>query len=390
MENQNQVFQKRIKIGNIAFVCGILILTIGCWNEYSWYEVMAPLGTLISFIFLGVTLLCYVDIRTLVFDKMFILMVAADVVTLVHLFIVGSGKGAFLTVCDLLLVLYLTEKIILPKKARIFLMCYIGFYFLYWTIDVKGYFKGYNTNYGGLVLITGFVFAIMAVFCLRDELIKRGKQKLSYVSYVLLVILIAIGYNIIAWYRARCALLGFIVYLVLIICPKKMWKNKVLYALLRWALTFGAIIISLVYVFLGKNDFTIEIFYKNIISGREEIWAELWNAYLHSPFLGIGSSYKMQIPWMDGMFEVHNGLLDILFVHGLSVFAIVMVMLLGLLKRLGAYAAESMPQKCALSGMYAILAASFMENFFIVPPFLLCFMVLGILVLCRKEAQPSA
>ena len=388
MENQNQVNQKRINAGNIAFVSGLLILTLGCWNEYSWYEVMAPLGTLISFVCLSVTLLCYEDIRTLVRDKIFILMIVADVVTLAHLFIVGSGKGAFLTVCDLLLVLYLTEKIVFGRKLRLFLMLYQAFYFFYWTVDVKGYFKGYNTNYGGLVLITGFVFAVMAVFCLRDELERRGKRKLSYASYVLLIALIAVGYNIIAWYRARCALLGFIVYLVLIMCPKKMWNNKVLYALLRWALTFGAIIISLVYVFLGRSEFTIEIFYKNIISGREEIWAELWSAYLHSPFLGIGSSYKMQIPWMDGMFEVHNGLLDILFVHGLSVFIVVMVMLLKLLKRLGPCAANSMPQKCALSGMYAILAASFMENFFIVPPFLLCFMLLGILAM-RQEGTKS-
>lgn len=377
MEKKNLFYENRKKAGNASFLLAIVILTVGCWNVYSWYEVMAPLGTLISFVCLGVTLLCYVDLRTLLRDKMFILMVAGDIVTFIHLIIIKSGMGAFLTAADLMLVLYLMDKIKLPKKISYGLIAYLGFYFFYWTVDVKGYFKGYNTNYGGLVLITGFIFAIMGMFLIRDYLQSKGKKILVYVLYAVLLFVIALGYNIIAWYRARCALLGYLIFIILVLCPKGMWKNKVLYGLLRWGLTIGAIVISYVYVYLGQSGINIEIFYKSIMSGREEIWAELWVAFFNSPFMGIGSSYQMRLSWMDKMFEVHNGLLDILFVHGISVFVIVMIMLQTRLKKLNLSAIQSMPQKCALAGLFAVLASSFLENFFIVPPFLLCFLLMG-------------
>lgn len=379
--NNTDVSEKRIIAGNTSFILALVILSLGCWNEYAWYEFFAPLGTLISFVFLGICVLCYVPFKELIRDKMFIAMAVADVLAIIHLFVIKSNKGAFLTVCDLLFVIYLFDKIRIPKKILYILTGYIAFYFFYWTIDVKGYFKGYNTNYGGLVLITGFVFAIAGFFYIRDELVKRGKIIWARLLYIPILFMFAWGYNIISWYRARCALLGYLVFVFLILMPAKVWKNKAFYTILMWGTTLGSILISLAYVWLGTfaDKFTIQIFYKNIISGREEIWSELWFSYLTRPITGIGSSYVMKVDWMGGMFEVHNGLLDILFVHGTSVFVIVLVMLLLRLKGMNGYAARSIPQRCALAGIFAMLTSSILENFFIVPPFLLCFLLLATL-----------
>ena len=376
MENGN-VSENRIRIGNMSLIIAIVLQTAALWNEYTWYEALAPYATLVSLAFLCVTLFCYVSPRQMISDREMWLAAAGCVIAAVNIIIVDSGKGAFLTAADVILVAYLAGKIRFSKYQVWFLCIYLGFYFYYWTFDVKGYFKGYNTNYGGLVLITGFVFAITGILIMRERLAKNEKMGARFLT-VFLIFMFAWGYNIVAWYRARCALLALVVYALFMLIPMKIWKNRVFYTLSVLAVTLGAIIISLVYVWAGRfiSELDIQVFYKDIISGRDLIWSDLWGAFLKQPLTGIGSSYRINVDWMDGMFEVHNGLLDILIVHGIIVFAIVCFMLIKRLLALGVNASQSIIAKSATAAVFAILAGSFMENFVIVPPFLLCALAL--------------
>ena len=375
--------EKRIRIWNISLIAAIIALTIPEWNEYVWYEAVAPYGTLVALSFLAVTFVCYVRFGEAVRDPYFWLAVCGCVIAAVNLFVIGSGKGAFLTAADVIIVIYLADKIRFSKPFVCFACAYIGFYFFYWTFDVKGYFKGYNTNYGGLVLITGFVFAVTGLLAFRERLKESEKKGAAFLS-AFTVFCFAWAYNIIAWYRARCALLGLVVFAVLMLIPLKVRKNRVFYTLLTLAMTIGAIAVSLLYVWLGKyaSSFDVRIFYKDIISGRDEIWTDLWTAFLKHPLTGIGSSYKINVDWMGGMFEVHNGLLDILIVHGVIVFAVTAFMLIQRLMGLREKAGGTLVSGAAMAGVFALLAASFMENFFIVPPFLLC--VLALIAIARS------
>lgn len=376
MEN-NRTEEKRRISAAIALAIACVIESFAMWNLYSWYSFSAPLGTLFSFAFLIVIFFATVTLKEAVRDPFFYIMAAAAVIAGLNLLIIDSGKGAWLTAADVLLVAYISERMKLPRICIGFLLSYIGFYFFYWTYDVKGYFKGYNTNYGGLVLITGFVFAITAMLFFAEKLkeTEKGGARFLYIS---ILFMFAWGYNIIAWYRARCALLGLVVFAALMLVPMKVWKNKVFYTALTAVMTFGAIAVSLLYVWLGRfsDRFSIRIFYKDIISGRDAIWADLWNAFLKMPLTGIGSSYEINVDWMGGMFEVHNGLLDILIVHGVFVFAATLVLLIRSLLKLREKAGESIVAKSATAAVFALLAASFMENFFIVPPFLMCTLAL--------------
>ena len=369
---ENSKESKKIMIGNASFLLAFFILTTALWNEYAWYEKTAPFATLISFAALSVTLFCYVGIKEAVKDPYFIMMAAATVIAAVNLFIVDSGKGAWLTAADVLIVIYLSDRIKLSKPLIWAVSAYTGFFFFYWTYDVKGYFKGYNTNYGGLVLLTGFVFAVLMFTALKEKLKETEKGGAVFLA-AFIVFLFLWGYNIIAWYRARCALLGFVVFLILLVLPQKVRTGRIFYSLTVYAVTAGAILVSLLYVFAGVylKKLDISIFYKDIISGRDEIWADLWRAFLRSPVTGIGSSYRINVDWMGGMFEVHNGLLDILIVHGIIVFAVTLFLLIKRLLSTRSYAAGNKVASVAMSGVFAMLAASFMENFFIVPPFLL-------------------
>ena len=366
-----------MRIGNLSLIGAIVLQTMALWNEYAWYEALVPFATLISFVFLCVTAVCYVPPKQMIRDRFFLLVAAGCVIAAINLVIVGSGKGAFLTAADVLLVAYLADRITLSKYQIWFTCAYTGFYFYYWTFDVKGYFKGYNTNYGGLVLITGFVFAVTMLLIMREALAKTEKGGARFLT-IFVLFMFAWGYNIIAWYRARCALLALVVYAVFMLIPMKIWKNRIFYTVSTLSVTAGAIVISIIYVMAGRavSDLGIQIFYKDIISGRDLIWADLWGAFLKNPVTGTGSSYRINVDWMEGMFEVHNGLLDILIVHGLIVFAIVLFMLVQRLLTLREKASANIVSKSATAAVFAILAGSFMENFVIVPPFLLCALAL--------------
>ncbi len=369
--------EKRIKAGSIILILAIVLETVLTWNEYTWYEMTAPFGTLISFVVLAAVFFCLVPVKEAVRDVWFWLVAASLAVAAVNLFVIGSGKGAWLTAADVLLVIYLSDRVRFSKAATWFVFAYTGFYFFYWTFDVKGYFKGYNTNYGGLVLITGFVFAVTGLIAFWNRL--REYEKKGAVFLLCFIVFCFIwGYNIVAWYRARCALLGLVVFALLSVMPLKVWKNKVFYTILTLSMTLGAIAVSLLYVWLGgfSDSFSIRIFYKDIISGRDAIWTDLWSAFIKSPITGIGSSYRINVDWMGGMFEVHNGLLDILIVHGVIVFAVTVTLFIIRLLKMRKKAASNVVARSAMAGTFAILAASFMENFFIVPPFLLCILAL--------------
>ncbi|MCR4808165.1 MAG: O-antigen ligase family protein, partial [Lachnospiraceae bacterium] len=181
---------------------------------------------------------------------------------------------------------------------------------------------------------------------------------------------------------SRCALLGLVAFAILMIIPLKVWKNKMFYLLVTLATTAGSVLFTLLYVWLGymKDIFRIRIFYKDIISGREEIWSELWGAFIKQPVTGIGSSYEMQLDWLGGLFEVHNGLLDILIVHGIAVFVVVLVFIIKRFLELHGSACSSHLNKCAMAGVFAMMLPAFMENYIIVPPFSIILLILISLV----------
>lgn len=381
--------EKRKMVGNISLFVAILFLTTACFHLYSWYSVMAPFGTLIAALFLIVTFFCYVDIKDALKDKFFYLMAAADILALVHLLILKSNLGAILTVADFLLILYLADKVRFSKLEIIISAFYIGFFFLYWTVDVKGYFKGYNTNYGGLVLISGFVFLIYAYEYMMQNKAKSLHKALIIFLRVFELFLFALAFNIIAWYRSRCALMGLLTFVILFVIPKKAWKSKAFYTVVSLLGTVGSVLFSLVYVWLGKmkDVFTLRLFYKDIISGREEIWEELWEAYIKKPITGIGSSYEIKVEWMNGMFEVHSGLLDILIVHGIVVFLITIILLLKNLFALRESVSEDHLCKVAMGGIFGMLVTAFLENYIIVAPFSIMLLFLFVYINSNRDSK---
>lgn len=383
----------RYDIGNIFIIAGIFIITTLEWHFFDWYQLFTRYGTLITFFALSGAFLCYIDVKDAIKDKFFWIMVATDMIALVNLFIIGSSKGSILVVADLMLIIYLADKINFTKKQSYIILAYVAFFFIYWTIDVKGYFKGYNTNYGGLILITGFAYLMILMQVFNDYLSYKygefvgefGKAE-GFKSWwkrffwypFLYLFLIALAFNIISWYRSRTALMGLIALLAIMVIPRGVITNKVVYPAICVMATVGSVLFTGMYIIIGSagDGEGIQLFYKSIISGRNDIWSEFWQAYLKQPLTGFGSSYVPKLEFMGGVLEVHNAMLDILFVHGVIVFIAVCSMLTYKLILLKKQSSATSLGKIIFAALICMLVTGFFENYYIIQPFSLMLLVL--------------
>lgn len=397
-EKKRKLNISRYTLGNLFIIAGILIITTLEWHFYDMYQAFTRYGTLITFVALAGAFLCYVDIKDAIKDKLFWLMVVTDLVALINLILLGSNKGSLLIVVDFMLILYLSDKIVFSIKESYFVLIYIAFFFFYWTIDVKGYFKGYNTNYGGLILITGFA-CVMIIMQVANENMQgkyyryigefgdiEGKKtwwKRNWWYPPLCIFLVMLSFNIISWYRSRTALMGLIALLAIILLPEKIVRNKVIYPLMCFFSTFGAILLATLYIGFGRifgAKGNITLFYKDIVSGRNEIWTELFNAFLEKPLTGIGSSYTMKLDFMEGMLEAHSAMLDILVVHGIIVFIPLCALLTYRIYKLKEKSCVGNVDKAVFAAVICVMVTGFFENYYIVQPFsliLLCLLVIN-------------
>ena len=369
----------RQKIWANRILLAVLTLQFaGCFLSQRLNGVAARFTSLMSFFALGVLCLAQADIahRKMAFlkDKEVWIAGIGSAAALLNLFLIGSNKGAFLTAADVLLMLYASGFWKIRKADLLYASGLGSALLIWWYGNVKW---DYNFNMVGMVYITICVLGLVFLELLREKIWYAGAvQVLLYVTCVLFCML----------YHARCAMMGLIVFGVLYLLADLVYRSKVLSALLVFGGTAGSLIFTLLYMLMGQLGLNIRILYKDVLSGRQDIWAELWQAFLKQPLTGIGSSYELKSFFI---FEVHNGLLDILAVHGIFVFACVAYLLCkrlwGFLS-LGGNALDPTGEKppvlsrnlnrIRLAGVFAILFTSFFENFFIVSPYLLVVMIL--------------
>ena len=296
-----------------------------------------------------------------------ILSALAFIIAFLNLFFIGSNKGACLIVADLGLLLCLSARISLSERIKRILAFSACLFMIPWYAYVNWYY-GFNT-----IALLYLTFLFMGAVLL--EYIKNDYD-LIYLRYVQILLVLA-TFLFTLCYHARFGILTVLVFcLVWLILP---WASEKRWA--SWALifffTFGSICFTGLYAMLGSSGFKIRILYKEVLSGRELIWKELWDAFLAQPFTGIGSSYSLKSLFI---FEVHNGLFDILAVHGIVVFIIILFLLMIRLWAICKVKYRYYPdRRLAAAGVFALLFASFFENGFITPPYSMIFFALLLL-----------
>ncbi|NLG03247.1 MAG: hypothetical protein GX567_05405, partial [Clostridia bacterium] len=246
--------EHKLQIGTISIFVVLYIIIPLSWIKHSVYEATTPFGTLLTGAAFAIAFLCCSEPKKIFHDPVFYLMVVADLLTLINLFLINSNKGAFLTVVDVMLALYLADKLKITNKQMIVLCIVEFFFFWYWTLTPKGYYQGFNINYGGLVLLSGLMFGMIFLeWCKRKEY--NNKEKLIKGLFLALqIIVMLVGYKIISYYLSRCALIGAAVFTILILIPSKFYRMKIGNAfvwLMSIGLTVGTIPFSLFLVWLG-------------------------------------------------------------------------------------------------------------------------------------------
>ena len=359
----------------LIFAAGFTYMILSSFITQDIYAGTTRYASLIFFLMLAVMLLPYLKGALGRRDAALFCVFLTAAVSAVNLFIVHSDKGAVLIPSDLAMLIYLSSRITLSDKLKKYTACTGGILMGFWFGEVKW---SYNFNMAGLAFLMLLIFGMIFLEYMKWDL---GLEYLKAVQVLLYVT--SLLYT--ALYHSRCAMAGIILFGIFLLFGRHIASDRKSYRILVWLSTLGSVIFTLIYVIAGKTGFNMRILYKDVLSGRQDIWDELWQALLNSPFTGIGSSYRLK---SFDIFEVHNGLFDILVVHGVLVYALIMIMLV---KRL-----ESIRENVyrtggtvlmAMAGIFAMLFTSFFENFFTVPPYSVFFLYL--LILCSPDRKKA-
>ena len=376
--------ERRVRTGNIILYVSVVLLLVANWNSFKLYETMKSMNAKIAAFVLFIVFLCVCDLKEVIKDKLFYLTVIINAIAVINLFVLGTGKYAIFPIFDLTMTLYLIDKIKLTKAELLISASFFAAFFIYWTIDVKGYFKGYSINYGGLVLIAGFVFLIFLEEYLKyvinkyngDNIAVLFIKKYSYIVTTLEILTFALGYKIISWYRSRTAFFALVFFAIILIIPRKIYSKKIVYYILTAMIIIGGFLLPAVYVYIGNrvNPIDYQMFYKTIFDGRFTIWPDIFNIYKNFPLTGIGTIYTANEAYRPGLLDTCNAFIDLLVVYGPFVSTMTLAMLYIRLVQFGKSVVDNHFSKLGFAMVATMLVASYGESMIIEVPFMFLFM----------------
>lgn len=268
----------------------------------------------------------------------------------VNLFLIGSNKGCILILADFLLIFYMCNQITLTKlQIQVFSVLFLLIFLVWFCYDLA---FSYNSN-------TGATVTVFSLICAMILLTKLTEKKEILGIFIVIAMLRTV--NLVMWHLARGAFIALFLFLIFYyVVPKKWWANKKLYTFLCVFACFGSLLFVLLYVSLSQTGYnlTMPFFYKNLFSGREKIWSEVFQIFRQHPLTGIGSGYKL-----ESFFEynIHNAMYDLLAVHGIPVFMGTIYFVLKRLLEAFSCIAGSKVAICAASGLFAIFIESFID-----------------------------
>ena len=291
-------------------------------------------------------------------DKELIFLILGVVISMVNLVLAHSGYGAIFNITDFLLIIYLSDKI--PFNRHIYSVIGAVCFLILGTWIGKGA-KSYNTNLASMILFAISVYAVTALMAVMKRFGKElwGKG----ISFFLMLGLIL---PMVIKLHARCVALGIAVFLIVnYLIPSAAWKCRWLYRTCVGLLLSGSILFPIWYIKQSHAaTTTIRVFGKKFFSGRDPIWEQFLTAFCKEPLTGIGSDFATKMPNLT-IPEAHNGLLHILTVHGILVFAIVIFFLGKRLFQIQKTAFDNRLTRQCAAAIIALATVSIFENYFV-------------------------
>jgi len=313
---------KNEKLRNIINLIFISIFFLGFALTFlspKFYGLTEIYVGVLVFLIYGVLFITNVDFVKLIKEKNkdFFILVGVMALTGINLLLVKSGLGAFFVAADFLLCFYLFDKINLTEKGMFYfkvlyvLLFSAWIFFAYPSFFRSENYYAYNTN----TAATFSIYTFLCCYFLLEELAKKY-DFMKVVNVILFVRVIRLA----IWHRARGALIMIIVFMILKYgVMEKILKSKALYRILLLFSTLGSLCFVAFYTVLGTTGFNANIpfFYKDLFSGREEIWAEFYKHFAKNPILGTGTNFEIE-SFIE--FNVHNAMYNLLIIYGIVVF----------------------------------------------------------------------
>ncbi|MBQ3785678.1 MAG: O-antigen ligase family protein [Lachnospiraceae bacterium] len=362
--------KKLQNIINWTAITALMIFYGGTWLSPYFYHITEIYATLIVFACLAILFFANVDFIDALKKRelsLYALIVACPL-ALLNLFIIGSNKGCILIITNFLLLWYMADKVKFSKLQMRFMYGVFVLVFLVWIIIDLAF--SYNSNTGASVTVFTFM-------CVMTYLVNFTRKKEIYGLITTLIIVRVI--NLVLWHLARGAFVALFLFLFFYyVIPKKWWADVKKVKALSLFSTLGSIVFVFIYVAAAATGFNFKMpfFYKNLFSGREQIWMEIFDKLKQHPLTGIGSGYEL-----ESFFEynIHNVMYDILAVHGVIVFVLAMYIILNKMfmipGRLSSAVSSDSPARvnlskvAAVSAIYAMAIESFIDMDFSWAPY---------------------
>lgn len=349
---------KKNTVGNYILIFGIFLLFTLNLNYYDWYIRMRSANYLLVSAIVTALFICYADFKTLLKDKFFILLVVTNVLAIVSVCVSGIYNCSCLTVYIVTMALFISDKVRLTGKQFVPIACFIAVFSVYWTIDVKGYYKGYSINFGGLVILSGFIFFMLVLEYVKYWIINHDLSLGNYESsaeengdaiYVIVIasivrffkrfpflitfieiIRFAIAFKIIAYYQSRTGAAVLIAFAVLLLLPRKILYKKGVGTSLVLLAFFVMCFLPIVYIVIARLGIMSEsiVFYRPLIGQRATNWAVLYKLVLEKILLGNGSLIVGPgSTFREGFVDACNAPLQIAVMYGGIVAVLTLLML---------------------------------------------------------------
>lgn len=191
--------------------------------------------------------------------------------------------------------------------AVVIFLCVLSYFYADNRNEILSH--GINTNVLGMFLIYFFMIAC----CLMPvpAIAKR-------IAVPVLLIPAAVG---LYHYSSRGSMLALALFLVLYLIPKKWMTAKTTVIAAGVVIVLG-LLFPIVYLLLYRNGIQFQIFGKNLFTGRQEIWNNMFDLLNESPLnwlFGIGSHQTLRA---EGSMNVHNNYFAVLVNSGVIGFVL--------------------------------------------------------------------
>lgn len=333
MSNTNTYkLNKYAKKSSFLIICAQLILQ--CFMVLNSNN--TNLNNIILLLIAGLTIILFIDQMKVVNAYNFIILLVTLVLMSIATILGSGGWGAMVNFIILFLNLCIISQMRFSyKQIKILSITFILFYLiiLFCSTKIGVYYVNTDSfNFRINPNIMGYLTLLFAYFSINLLKLKSKKNKISIFKIIIIAIIISM---MILSTESRTSLMAFILYIVLIFFGKDIRKNimkkKKKY---RWigaviVITFVAVITYSYFLPLYFEGKSIIILGKNIFSGRQVIWAEIFQLIRENWMIGVGSNFA----FMNGeLYSAHNFFLGFAATFGVPVMACVIILLYRIFK----------------------------------------------------------